>query len=185
MRMANWWVVGVGRRLVVLVAVGVLGLVGVMSADSADPIVLSPTLPSATKGQAYSQTVTASCGTAPYSFSSTNLPGWLSLSSAGGLSGTAPTSAGPLSFAFTIQATDAKSATGSADYTLAVGDTPANAPSITTGSLPSGSVGTTYSQQLAATGGIAPLAWSPGSGSLPAGSAAFRRPPAPPASPSR
>jgi hypothetical protein len=162
--------VGVGRRFVVLVAVGVLGLVGAMSADSADPIVLSPsTLPSATKGQAYAQTVAASGGTAPYSFSSANLPGWLSLSSAGALSGTAPTDAGPLSFSFTIVATDAASATGSIDYTLAVNDAPADAPSITTGSLANGSVGTTYSQQLAATGGTAPLTWSLDSGTLPAG----------------
>jgi Ca2+-binding RTX toxin-like protein len=164
--MANWWVVGVGRRFVVLVAVGVLGLVGAMSADSADPIVISPlTLSSTTKGQPYAQTVTASGGTAPYSFSSANLPGWLSLSSAGALSGTAPTNAGPLSFTFTIQATDSAAATGSIEYTLAVND----APSITTASLPNGSVGTTYSQQLAATGGTATLTWSPDSGSLPVG----------------
>jgi hypothetical protein len=41
--------------------------------------------------------------------------------------------------------------------------------SITSSSLPSGTVGTSYSATLAATGGIAPYSWSITSGALPAG----------------
>jgi len=50
-------------------------------------------------------------------------------------------------------------------------DTPPTAtpPSITTSSLPSGTVGTAYSQTLAATGGTTPRSWSVTAGSLPAG----------------
>ena len=42
-------------------------------------------------------------------------------------------------------------------------------PSITTSSLPNGIVGMPYSQNLAATGGIAPYTWTITSGTLPAG----------------
>ena len=40
---------------------------------------------------------------------------------------------------------------------------------ITTTTLPGGTVGTAYSQTLAATGGITPYSWSISSGTLPAG----------------
>ena len=66
-------------------------------------ITLSPsTLPNGTVSTAYSQTITASGGTSPYSFAVTSgtLPTGLSLSSAGVLSGT-PTTAGVSSFTVT------------------------------------------------------------------------------------
>jgi hypothetical protein len=40
---------------------------------------------------------------------------------------------------------------------------------VTTSSLPTGTVGTAYSQTLQASGGIAPYTWSVSSGTLPAG----------------
>ena len=43
------------------------------------------------------------------------------------------------------------------------------APTITTSSLPAGTVGTAYSQSLSASGGTTPYSWSVTSGSLPAG----------------
>ena len=42
-------------------------------------------------------------------------------------------------------------------------------PTITTTTLPSGSIGAAYSGQVVATGGVPPLAWSISSGNLPAG----------------
>jgi sugar lactone lactonase YvrE len=83
-------------------------------------ITLSPTsLAMATRGVAYSQTITASGGTAPYIFSVTSgvLPTGITLSSAGLLSGTT-TQTG--SFQITITATDANNCTGSQSYTLTV-----------------------------------------------------------------
>jgi hypothetical protein len=84
-------------------------------------IVLSPaTLPPATKNSAYSSGVTASGGTAPYTYAVTvgALPAGLSLNaSTGAITGT-PTSPGY--FAFTIRATDNVAATGSQAYTLYV-----------------------------------------------------------------
>ena len=46
---------------------------------------------------------------------------------------------------------------------------PAPPPTVTTTSLPSGTVGVAYSATLAASGGVTPYAWSLASGSLPAG----------------
>jgi uncharacterized protein YhjY with autotransporter beta-barrel domain len=76
-------------------------------------------LSSGTVGQAYSQTLTASQGTGPYTYAtvSDSLPAGLSLSSSGSLSGT-PSASG--SFSFTVQATDSYGATGSQSYTLAI-----------------------------------------------------------------
>lgn len=91
---------------------------------AAPTISLAPaTLPNATVASAYSQTVTASGGTAPYSFAVTAgaLPPGLALGSTGALSGT-PTASG--SFNFTVTATDSSSGTGaytgSRAYTLQV-----------------------------------------------------------------
>src|SRR5205085_9296032 len=71
------------------------------------------TLPNGTVGVPYSQTITASGGTAPYSFVVTAgaVPNGLTLSSSGVLSGT-PTTAG--SFGFTVTAIDQFGCAGSA-----------------------------------------------------------------------
>jgi len=70
-----------------------------------------------------------------------------------------------------VQVTDsttptAQTATKALSITVAAASTPLT---ITTASLPNGSVGTAYSGTLAATGGTAPYIWSITSGSLPAG----------------
>jgi Putative Ig domain len=74
-------------------------------------------LPNGTVGIAYSQTVSPSDGTSPYTFavSAGALPAGLTLSSAGVISGT-PTGSG--NSAFTITATDAAGKTGSRAYTV-------------------------------------------------------------------
>ncbi|WP_267555774.1 Ig-like domain-containing protein, partial [Rhizobium rhizogenes] len=81
---------------------------------NAPTIAVAPTtLAAATLNASYSETITASGGTAPYTYASTGtLPTGLTLSSAGVLTGT-PTAAG--TFNFTVTATD--SSTGSGPYT--------------------------------------------------------------------
>ncbi len=86
-------------------------------------ITITPeTLPNGLVGQAYSQTLTASGGTAPYTFTlqSGTLPPGISLTMAGGmglLSGT-PTSNG--SSTFTIRATDAANCPADISYVMVV-----------------------------------------------------------------
>jgi hypothetical protein len=93
------------------------------------------------------------------------LPLGLSLNaSTGEISGT-PSATGTTNF--TIEATDAASATDTQALSITVGATGTLA--ITTTSLPNGQVGSSYSQFLAATGGVTPYTWAVTVGSLPAG----------------
>ena len=124
------------------------------------------TLPGATAGSAYSQTIAGGGGTAPYTYAVTagTLPGGLALStSTGALSGT-PTAGG--SFNFTIRATDNNGFSGSRAYAFSVAAaTIALAPA----TLPAATVGSAYTQAVTASGGTAPYAYAITAGALPAG----------------
>jgi len=135
---------------------------------TAPTITLTPTtLPAATVGVAYSQTLTAMGGTPPYTFAATGmLPTGLTLSTGGLLSGT-PTAGGP--FTFTVTATDTNGFTGTQQYTITVTVT---APTITLSptTLPSGVKGGAYpATTLAAAGGTAPYTFAVTVGMLPPG----------------
>jgi large repetitive protein len=131
------------------------------------PSVTTSSLPAGTVGTAYSQALAASGGTSPYSWSVTagSLPAGLTLSTAGTISGT-PTAAATSNF--TVQVRDNAAQTGTRALSIVVNAAPATV-SITTASLPGGTVGTAYSQALAASGGTAPYTWSVTTGSLPSG----------------
>ncbi len=129
---------------------------------------LSPaSLPGGTVGAAYNQAITASGGTAPYTFALTSgvLPAGLTLSPGGALTG-APTAAG--SSAYTVTATDANGCQGSTSYTLDVVCpviTVTSSPSL----VPSGAVGDVYGPvTFSATGSNGAYHFST-SGSLPPG----------------
>jgi hypothetical protein len=131
-------------------------------------LIISSTMPSGTVTIAYSATLTASGGTAPYtwSVSSGALPQGLTLSSAGMLSGT-PTAPG--SSTVTIQVTDSATPAGKGTLTTAITILD-GALSITSASpLTPGKLNVAYTSTLAATGGTPPYTWSLASGSLPAG----------------
>ncbi|MCX6847408.1 MAG: putative Ig domain-containing protein [Verrucomicrobia bacterium] len=130
------------------------------------PIAVSPsTLTTPTVGTAFTQTVTASGGLAPYTYAigSGTLPAGLTLSSSGVVSGT-PTSSSAATFS--IVATDSYGCTGTSNYTV----TPV-CPTITVNpsTLPSGTVGTSYSQTISASGGTAGYTFAVSSGTLPSG----------------
>jgi hypothetical protein len=140
---------------------------------TAPTFTFSPAAGSLTAGEvgtAYTQSVTASGGTGPYTYAVTNgaLPAGLSLnSSTGEISGT-PTAVETASF--TITATDANSATGSAAYSLQINAAPVTITlSPAAGSLTAGEVGTAYSQTFTASGGTGPYSYAVTNGALPAG----------------
>ncbi|HXI85223.1 MAG TPA: putative Ig domain-containing protein, partial [Verrucomicrobiae bacterium] len=115
-------------------------------------------------GVAYSQTLAATGGTTPYSWSISagSLPAGLTLTSGGLLSGT-PTTATTASF--TVQCTGGSTTTTA--FSLTVNPPPLT---ITTVSpLPAAMVGVAYSGTFTATGGTTPYTWSISAGSLPAG----------------
>lgn len=128
--------------------------------------ITTTSLPNGVAGDSYSQTLTATGGLPPYTFtvSSGNLPAGLTLSASGAITGT-PNTAGTSSF--TVQVQDSAVPPQSTTVNLSITITPAL--SITTTSLPGGVQGTPYSSSVAATGGIAPYSFTISNGSLPTG----------------
>jgi uncharacterized protein (TIGR03437 family) len=126
-------------------------------------------LPNGVVNVAYPSTpLQAAGGATPYawSVSAGALPTGLTLSAAGVLSGT-PTVSGP--FSFTAKVTDSSAPTP-LTATQVYNVTIRAALTITTTSLPNGTVGVAYSQALAASGGTPPYSnWTVSSGALPGG----------------
>ena len=122
-------------------------------------------LPAGALGTPYSQTLAAVGASGPVTWSlvSGSLPLGLSLTSQGQIVGT-PTAGG--TFPFQALVTDSVNNVSSR-RSLSI-NIPLNL-TITTTSLPNGTVGTPYSQTLAATGGGGALSWSLLSGTLPLG----------------
>ncbi|MEP7292307.1 MAG: Ig domain-containing protein, partial [Chloroflexota bacterium] len=133
-------------------------------------ILLAPeTLPNGEVGVGYSQTISATGGTAPYAFAVTAgaLPDGLTLASDGELTGT-PTASG--TFSFTITATDDNEQTGERAYTVTVSeDVVPDIIVVSPAALPNGTVNTAYSQTISASGGAAPYTFAVTVGALPDG----------------
>jgi hypothetical protein len=131
--------------------------------------VTSLTLPVATVGASYTTTLTATGGTAPYTWSITSgskAPAGLTLSAKGVLSGTPTTAAAAATFKVTVKDSETTPKSVTATITLEI----VNPLKVTTLTLPIATVGVSYSDTLAATGGVAPYTWSIASGSkAPAG----------------
>jgi hypothetical protein len=130
------------------------------------PIAVLPgTLPVGSTGVAYSQTLTAAPGAAPFSFalSAGELPDGLSLSAAGSLSGT-PTGSG--TFSFRVGVTDANDCTGSQPYSLVVACSPL---ALRTNPPPAGVMDVPYSHTLSVVSGRAPFTFVLADGELPTG----------------
>ena len=112
-------------------------------------------LPNGQVGVAYSAQVAGHFGVAPYTWLASGLPPGVTLAgSTGALSGT-PTTAGP--FNITVTATDSTGAKASQTYPVTIAPPPLT---ITTSSLPNGTIGIPYTAPLAASGGVPPYTWS-------------------------
>ncbi|HTS04021.1 MAG TPA: putative Ig domain-containing protein [Candidatus Eisenbacteria bacterium] len=130
--------------------------------------VTTSSMTAATVGTAYTASLQATGGTAPYTWTlkSGALPAGISLSSDGSISGT-PSAAGTAG-SLVFQVTDASSNSASSGN-LSLKVNPEAAPVVQTAVLNDGNVGVAYSTALTATGGTKPYTWSIKSGSLPAG----------------
>ncbi|WP_211453034.1 putative Ig domain-containing protein [Collimonas antrihumi] len=130
-----------------------------IQAPTSPIIVLPATLPNPSVGVSYNQTLTASGGVAPYTYSisSGSLPTGLTLSSAGVISGTS-TYTGPMSVAIRVQdSTTPTPLTTTKSYSITV---PPPVLVISTTTQPAGTVSIPYSQQLNGSGGTSPYSYT-------------------------
>ena len=136
---------------------------------SAPLTINSSSVTSGTIGSAYSAHLQASGGTTPYSWSITSgsLPAGLTLAANTGIISGTPTSSGTAAFTASISDSASPAKTTSNAFSLVVSPSAVVITSAST--LPPGTVSSTYSTLLHATGGTPPYSWSVTSGSLPAG----------------
>ncbi len=134
-----------------------------LTVTTTDPVLITTAgLPTGVVGAPYSTTLAATGGDGVFTWSliSGSLPDGLTFDPSGLLAGTPTTAVGPQ---LTIQVSTGDGQTITADLTLDVYE----AISIGTDSLPTGVVGASYSQTLAATGGDGTFTWSVVTGALP------------------
>jgi type II secretory pathway component PulJ len=126
------------------------------------PSVGTDPLPDWTINRVYpNTTVTASGGTAPFTWSASGLPSGLSINPTNGTVTGTPNLPGIS--AVTVTITDANGAVATQNFTVKINDPPL----ITTLALPAGQVGDPYSATVSETGGTSPMSWS--ATGLPAG----------------
>ena len=120
-----------------------------------------------TVGAAYSAQLSATGGTAPYTFSMTSgsLPNGLTLSPTGAITGT-PGTAGKTNF--TVQVQDAWSTTASGSFSILINPA-ANVQGLSLSILPGATLGVPYNATIGVTGGTAPYTCQQTAGNLPAG----------------
>ena len=144
---------------------------GVQTATASFSIVVDPLLTISTTSplvpgaaaRPYTAPLATNGGTAPFQWTGSNLPAWLSLASQTGiLSGTPPSSG---NYNLAIQVRDSLGQTAGAALALSIG----GSLTIQTNVLPGGVVNAAYSQGVFAAGGLAPYAFSLAGGALPGG----------------
>jgi hypothetical protein len=137
-----------------------------LALDIVNPLVITTAaLPNTSVGAAYNQTIVATGGTAPYTFSVSagTLPAGLGLGAGGVVSGSATSAATTQTFTVRVADSSAPQLAVTQAYTIGV------ALEITTVALPDANGGEFYSQALQAQGGLLPRSWSRTAGSLPTG----------------
>jgi hypothetical protein len=142
----------------------------VNSNPSATLTVTTGNLPVGTVGRTYQSQLQATGGVPQYAWViiAGSLPNGLTLSISGAIDG-APTAAG--SFDFTVEVTDSSAPmqVASKHFTLTVTPDPTTTLTLTTASLPNGSVGVAYDAQFEGSGGSTPYRFTLADGALPPG----------------
>ncbi len=123
------------------------------------PAVTTTSLPGATAGTLYNQSLTETGGTSPYTWSVTPaLPPGMILVSSSGVIGGIPTGGGGGSFTFKV--TDAAGNSASSQPIAITVGPPASPLTITPTTLPGATIGSPYSATMMATGGVPSYTWS-------------------------
>jgi large repetitive protein len=132
---------------------------------NAGPALLFPAPPGGEVGVTYSDQLTVTAGTSPFtwSVSSGSLPPGITLGASTGLLSGTPTTAG--TYSFTVKVTDSSGLTSTEAATVTI----IPGPSMTFAAPPGGWTNTVYGYTLTESGGTSPFTWSVSSGSLPAG----------------
>ncbi|MGF7238514.1 MAG: putative Ig domain-containing protein [Frankia sp.] len=129
------------------------------------PLLAFPAPPAGEVSVAYSDQLTETGGTAPFTWTISvgTLPPGLTLAPTTGLLAGTPTTAG--TYTFTVKITDLLLQTATENVTLTI----AAAPTLAFPAPPAGQILVAYSDQLTVTGGTGPFTWSLSAGSLPPG----------------
>ncbi|MDP3091063.1 MAG: putative Ig domain-containing protein [Nitrospira sp.] len=133
-----------------------------INADVTAVTISTPSLPSGTVGQSYSGQLAASGGTTPYTFSvntGSSLPAGLAVSASGAITGI-PTATNSSATTFKVldsTSPNQQSTTKALAITIAAAPPPLT---ISTTTLPTGTVGQAYSGQLVGFGGTPAYQWS-------------------------
>jgi hypothetical protein len=132
-------------------------------------ITVSPaTLTTGAVGVAYSQTLSATGGIAPYTawaVTSGTLPAGLTLNASSGVITGSPTTGNGTGVSLTLRATDANGCQGSTVVSLKICPVITQSPASPTAPV----VGTAYSQAITGAGGVSPYTFALASGALPVG----------------
>ncbi len=129
-------------------------------------VITSATIPPIVRSQSYSQTLTTSGGTSPYTYTGYGFPAGLAVSASGVVSGITASASTSATLYFTVEDNSTPNKlSGSKSFVVPIVD----AVTLDSATLSNGAAGRSYSQSLTASGGQAPRTFSIVSGSLPPG----------------